>query len=150
MLYSNVSSYSRVAVWSKQWVNEKIISVIRCSYIGDKPERFFLKILKLRPSKLIFCAFLIGLNLSLIKLFTYEINFINPVYEYPIHESFPLIKHDKFSMIILITILNFLIDFVNGVIFLLREKNFKNQNLKTKKLNSILFKPIWMIFINDY
>ncbi|CAF0708212.1 unnamed protein product [Brachionus calyciflorus] len=36
-----------------------IISVIRCSYIGDKPEKFFLKVLKLNPKRLILFIFLV-------------------------------------------------------------------------------------------
>ncbi|CAF0913488.1 unnamed protein product [Brachionus calyciflorus] len=69
-----------------------IISIIRCSYIGEKPDNFFKKVLKLNPVKLIILIFLTGFTLSLVKLFTYEINYMNPIYEYPIHVSFPLIS----------------------------------------------------------
>ncbi|CAF0800083.1 unnamed protein product [Brachionus calyciflorus] len=144
-----------------------VISIIRCSYIGDKPEKFFVMTAKLNPKKLIASVLIVGFTLSFIKLFNYEINYINPVYEYPTHISFQLVKYQKYSMIFLITALNLLIEFINGIAFLIvnlvldlvlifklkktirkQANTFSSQNLKNKRMRAVMMKPIWIIVIN--
>lgn len=97
---------------------------------------------RLNPKIICNCIFLFSLFLFSIKLYSYDINYFNPFFDYPSHKNFDylLIKNRKGEIVI--NLLNLICDFINYVLFsiihlavdLILIKSI-SENLKKKRNN---------------
>ena len=93
-----------------------LFSLMRISLIRDTNSHssFWFK---LNPKKTSAFIFLLSLLLFSVKLFSFEINYFNPLFDYPSHRNYNYLLINRPNAEKAINILNFINDFINYVLF---------------------------------
>ncbi|CAF0866779.1 unnamed protein product [Brachionus calyciflorus] len=141
-----------------------LFSSIRCSLVGQ--EHFFLdKLMNYNPKKLLYKMILIGFFLNLIKLFSFEINYFDPFFDYPSPKSYNYVVENNIKGAILISSLNLLCDFVNYILFIilhlildiilifklrdtLKRRKEKFPEMSMTKSDEFQYKSLGMVILN--
>ena len=135
-----------------------MFSIIRCSLIDNSNSFLY----KCNEKSIVKFILIIGCIINSVKIYSYEINYFNPNFDYPMHKSNIYMKIHNINGFFWITIFNFLSDFMNYIFFMIihflldimiiiklkKELRKKREKFPEKKLGRIVIKTYVMVILN--